>query len=178
MGVRSVEIGSLMFIHYLRASRMCTYTFYISWPIWVKFDTEHPHLMPLSFSELREIPFSESHISLKDVNEFLCGLWKCIDRSEWNSMSEFCVCCFRALVIFVKIGKRRLYFSNGRKRSYTDSCFAKVYGILKEKHSLVKSVDCGKKLTNFATLPYSAPFSLFFMKSRYSHLHSVRKFPC
>jgi len=82
MGAKSMEISSVMFIHYLRSSRMSTRTFHI----WVKFGIEHLHLMPLSFSELRETPCSDSRISIKYLNEFLCVLWKCIARYEWNSL--------------------------------------------------------------------------------------------
>ena len=57
---------------------MSTRTFHI----WVKFGIEHLHLMPLSFSELRETPCSDSRISIKYLNEFLCVLWKCIARYE------------------------------------------------------------------------------------------------
>ena len=118
-----------------------------------------------------------SHISLKYVNEFLRVFWNALpDLSEIR-----CKSLTEHLWFSWKSVRQRLYFSNGRKWIYIDAYFAKLYGILKVKLALVKSVDYVKKLTLcnlsvFAT--QSAGLSLFFMESRHVHFHSVRKVSC
>ena len=170
--MNSVEIGSVMFIHYLRALRMSTCTFHT----WEKFDTENPYLMQMSSTELRETPSSDSRISLKYVNEFYVFFGNVV-----SDLSEIrCKSFTEHLWFSWKSVQQWLYFSNGRKWSYTDVCFAKLYGILKAKHTL-KSVDYFKNLTlcNPAVLAtQSARFSSFFVKSRHVHVLSLRKFLC
>lgn len=156
--MNSVEIGSVMFIHYLRALRMSTCTFHT----WEKFDTENPHLMQMSSTELRETPSSDSRISLKYVNEFYVFFGNVV-----SDLSEIrCKSFTEHLWFSWKSVQQWLYFSNGRKWSYTDVCFAKLYGILKAKHTLKHT----SRIWPFVTLLYSPPSQLGSRRFSWNHV--------
>ena len=114
---------------------------YIFREIWKTFGTGDLHKNLLSDSELIENQHSESHNSLRGVNELLCIFLTFVVRFGWSLTLELMhIILLEHMWVLWKSVQGRSYFSNGCRWNYIYMYFLKQYDILKVKNILVKSV--------------------------------------